>query len=113
MPTLEADGKSVEVTDNGYLVDSNEWTKAIGQKIADLDELEMTEEHWDVIDYLRAEHAENPGSEANERGIMKEMAKKWGKKLTSKYMYQLFPGMPSKQGRKIGGLSQSTRKGGY
>jgi len=113
MPTLEADGKTVEVTDNGYLVDSNEWTKAIGQKIADGDELEMTEEHWDVIDYLRAEHAENPGSEANERAITKDMGKKWGKKINSKYMYQLFPGMPSKQGRKIGGLSQSTRKGGY
>ena len=69
MPTLEAEGTTVEVTDNGYLVNSNEWTKAIGQKVADLDELEMTEEHWDVIDYLRAEHAENPGSEANERAI--------------------------------------------
>jgi hypothetical protein len=25
----------------------------------------------------------------------------------------MFPGMPSKQGRKIAGLPQSTRKGGY
>jgi len=113
MPTLEADGKSVEVTENGYLEDYNEWTEAIGAKIAVDEEVEMTDEHWDIVNYLRAEHAENPGVEPNERGIMKDMAKKWGKKLTSKYMYQLFPGMPSKQGRKIGGLPQSTRKGGY
>ena len=113
MPTLEADGTSVDVTDNGYLENFDEWTEALGQKIADLEELEMTDEHWDVVHYLRAEHAENPGVEPNERSIMKDMAKKWGKKLTSKYMYQLYPGMPSKQGRKISGLSQSTRKGGY
>jgi len=113
MPTLEVDGKSVEVTDNGYLVNSNEWTQALGQKIADDEEVEMTDEHWDVIEYLRAEYVENPGSEANERTIIKDMGKKWGKKINSKYMYQLFPGMPSKQGRKIGGLSQSIRKGGY
>jgi sulfur relay (sulfurtransferase) DsrC/TusE family protein len=28
-------------------------------------------------------------------------------------MYEMFPGMPSKQGLKIGGCPQSTRKGGY
>jgi sulfur relay (sulfurtransferase) DsrC/TusE family protein len=41
------------------------------------------------------------------------MGKKWGKKVSSKDMYLMFPQMPSKQGRKIAGLPQSTRKGGY
>ncbi|MCU7960820.1 MAG: TusE/DsrC/DsvC family sulfur relay protein [gamma proteobacterium symbiont of Bathyaustriella thionipta] len=63
--------------------------------------------------YLRDQHINNGGNEPNERGIMKDMGKIWGSKPSSKDMYQLFPGTPSKQGRKIAGLPQSTRKGGY
>ena len=103
---------SVEKTENGYLVDANDWTKEIAAEIFAEEGIEPTEEHWDVIDYMRVQVLDE-GAEPNERGIMKAMGKKWGKKLTSKYMYELFPMMPSKQGLKIGGLPQSTRKGGY
>lgn len=113
MPTIEADGKTVEVTDNGYMVDATEWTEALGSVIAAGEEIEMTQEHWDIINYLRDEHFNNNGNEPNERTILKDMSKKWGRKSSSKEMYQMFPQMPSKQGRKIAGLPQSTRKGGY
>ncbi|GMQ87805.1 MAG: TusE/DsrC/DsvC family sulfur relay protein [Gammaproteobacteria bacterium] len=110
---LEVDGKTIETTENGYLVNLEDWTEAVGQALADADTQEMTEKHWDVVSYLRDEHLNNGGAEPNERTIMKEMGKKWGTKTTSKDMYTLFPGTPSKQGRKIAGLPQSTRKGGY
>jgi len=48
-----------------------------------------------------------------ERIILKDMSKKWGTKLSSKDMYNLFPLAPSKQGNKIAGLPQVMRKGGY
>ena len=83
------------------------------QQIADADGLAMTERHFDVVKYLRDEHVNNGGNEPNERTILKAMSKLWGEKVTSKYMYELFPGMPSKQGRKFAGLPKSTRKGGY
>lgn len=110
---LEVNGKTVETTDNGYLVNAEDWTEEIGAAVAVADELEMTDKHWDVVNYLRDEHYNNGGNEPNERTILKAMAKKWGDKPSSKDMYNLFPGMPSKQGRKIAGLPQSTRKGGY
>jgi len=110
---LEVDGKTIETTENGYLVNMEDWTEAVAQAIADADLLEMTEKHWDVVNYLRDQHYNNGGNEPNERTILKDMAKKWGTKPTSKDMYTMFPGMPSKQGRKIAGLPQSTRKGGY
>ncbi len=110
---LEVDGKTIETTENGYLVNLEDWTKEVGQAIADADTLAMTDQHWDIVMYLRDEHFNNNGSEPNERTSLKTMAKKWGSKQTSKDMYNLFPGMPSKQGRKIAGLPQSTRKGGY
>lgn len=113
MPTVEVDGKSVEFTDNGFLVDATQWTEAIAEHIAKGEEIDLTQEHWDIVKYLRDEHFNNGGNEPNERTILKDMSKIWDRKSSSKEMYQLFPLMPSKQGRKIAGLPQSTRKGGY
>lgn len=102
---------SVERTENGYLVDINDWNEEIAAELFAEEDINPTEEHWDVVRYVRAEVVD--GNEPNERGIMKEMGKKWGRKVKSKEMYEMFPGMPSKQGLKIGGCPQSTRKGGY
>ncbi len=103
--------ESVERTENRYLVKSGHWNE---EKAADLfaeEGIEPTQEHWDIVNYVRAETLN--GDEPNERGIMKAMGKLWGRKVSSKEMYEMFPGMPSKQGLKIGGCPQSTRKGGY
>jgi len=109
----EVDGKTIEVTENGYLVDFGDWSEAVGELIAKDEGIEMSERHWDVVNYLRDEHINNGGNEPNERTILKAMSKQWGEKISSKLMYEMFPTMPSKQGRKIAGLPQSTRKGGY
>lgn len=110
---LEVNGKTIATTEDGYLEDFNDWTPEVGQAIADADELPMTEKHWDVVNYLRDEHINNNGAEPNERTILKAMSKVWGEKVSSKTMYEMFPAMPSKQGRKFAGLPKSTRKGGY
>ena len=110
---FDVDGKTVEMTENGYLANLEDWSEAVAEAIAKADGIEMSEKHWDIIKYLRDEHYNNGGNEPNERTIIKDMGKVWGSKPTSKDMYTLFPEMPSKQGRKIAGLPQSTRKGGY
>ncbi len=103
--------ESVERTENGYLVNSSDWTEEIAAELFAEEGIEPTDEHWDVVKYVRDETLD--GNEPNERGIMKAMGKLWGEKVSSKTMYEMFPGMPSKQGLKIGGCPQSTRKGGY
>ncbi len=110
---LEVNGQTIATTDNGYLEDVNDWNEEVAKVLAADEGIEMTQEHWDVVNYLREEHFNNAGNEPNERTILKEMGKRWGKKVSSKDMYLMFPQMPSKQGRKIAGLAQSTRKGGY
>ena len=110
---LEVNGQTIATTENGYLEDANDWNEEVAKVLAADEGIEMTQEHWDVVNYLRDEHFNNAGNEPNERTILKEMGKKWGKKVSSKDMYLMFPQMPSKQGRKIAGLPQSTRKGGY
>lgn len=109
----EIDGKTIETDDSGYLADASEWTEELIAVIAAADGVELTERHVDVVKYLRDEHVDNGGNEPNERSILKAMGKVWGEKVTSKIMYEMFPGTPSKQGRKWAGLPKSTRKGGY
>jgi tRNA 2-thiouridine synthesizing protein E len=45
--------------------------------------------------------------------MLKDLGAKWGRKVSSKDMYELFPGNPSKQAGLISGLPESMRKGGY
>ena len=102
---------SVDRTANGYLENINDWNEEIAAELFAEEGIDPTEEHWDTVKYVRQEILD--GNEPNERGIMKAMGKKWGRKVSSKEMYEMFPEMPSKQGLKIGGCPQSTRKGGY
>lgn len=110
---IEVNGKTIETDADGYMLEVSEWTEEVAHAIAALDELELTDQHMDVVRYLHSEHVDNASNEPNERTIMKDMKSKWGKKPSSKDMYNLFPGTPSKQGRKVAGLPKSTRKGGY
>lgn len=111
--SIEVNGNTVETDADGYIIELNDWNEDVARAIAAADGLEMTEQHMQVVRYLRSEHVDNAGNEPNEHTIMKDMGKQWGKKPSSKDMYNLFPGTPSKQGRKIAGLPKSTRKGGY
>ncbi len=111
--TIEYDGKTIETTANGYLVNQEDWSEALARHLAEQEEISMTDRHWDVINYLRDEYFNNSFNQPNERTILKAMNKQWGAKCTSKDMYELFPQMPSKQGGRIAGLPESRRKGGY
>jgi TusE/DsrC/DsvC family sulfur relay protein len=103
--------ESIERTENGYLVNATDWNEEIAKELFAEEGIEPTQDQWDVVHYVREETLSD--NEPNERTIMKAMGKKWGRKLTSIELYEMFPGMPSKQGLKIGGCPQSTRKGGY
>lgn len=111
--TIEFEGKSIETTDSGYLVNIDDWSEGLAEIIASGDSVELGERHWDVIHYLREEFINNAGNQPNTRTMVKEMSDKWDDKIKSKDLYDLFPGDPSKQGGRIGGLPESRRKGGY
>ena len=110
---LEVNGKSIELDDNGNLVNPNDWNEDVGKALAAVEDIELTQEHWDVIEYLRDEYLNNGGNQPMERAINKDMGKRWGRKISSKDLYRLFPGAPSKQGNRIAGLPFVARKGGY
>jgi len=110
----EYDGKTIETNENGYLLNTEDWSEGLAQVIADAEGLgELTEKHWDIINYLRDEYFNNAQNQPNERTILKAMGDKWGGKIAQKDTFALFPLMPSKQGGKVAGLPESRRKGGY
>ncbi len=112
--SIEFEGKTIETNDNGYLVNLDDWTEDLGRKMAAIEGIEeLTERHWDVINYLRQEYYENRQNQPNTRAIIKAMTEEWGEKIKQKDLYELFPLDPSKQGGKIAGLPESRRKGGY
>ncbi|MGO9544925.1 MAG: TusE/DsrC/DsvC family sulfur relay protein [Rhodomicrobium sp.] len=109
----ELNGKTIETTSTGYLVDQDDWSRELAQHMAGLEQIELTERHWDLIDYLRDEYFNNNQSTPNTRTILKAMSEKWGEKLDQRTLYDLFPLDPSKQGGRIAGVPESRRKGGY
>ena len=109
---LEVNGKSIETDGNGNLTDPAAWDEDVAKALAAEDGIELTQEHWDVLNYLRTEYIEN-NEQPMERAINKGMSKIWDKKVSSKDLYVLFPLAPSKQGNKIAGLPFVARKGGY
>ena len=109
---LEVNGKSIETDGNGNLTDPAAWDEDVAKALAAEDGIELTQEHMDVINYLRTEYLEN-NEQPMERAINKGMSKIWGRKVSSKDLYVLFPLAPSKQGNKIAGLPYVARKGGY
>ncbi|MBV1705351.1 MAG: TusE/DsrC/DsvC family sulfur relay protein [Hyphomicrobiales bacterium] len=110
---IEFGGKTVETTASGYLVDQEDWSRELAEHMAKADGIDLTQRHWDLIDYLRETFAENNGETPNTRAIIKGMSERWGEKVDQKALYDLFPLDPSKQGGRIAGLPESRRKGGY
>jgi tRNA 2-thiouridine synthesizing protein E len=112
---LEVNGKSIELDGNGNLVDPQAWDEDVAKALAAADDTmaELTQEHFDVLNYLREEYFNNNNNQPMERQINKDMGKIWDKKVGSKDLYRLFPGAPSKQGNRIAGLPYVARKGGY
>ncbi|MBK1617224.1 sulfur relay protein DsrC [Lamprobacter modestohalophilus] len=110
---IEVNGKSIETTESGFLVNPLDWDEDVAKALADIEGIELSERHWDVINYLRDEYLNNNQNQPMERALLKDMGKKWGSKPSSKEVYLLFPLAPTKQGTKIAGLPEVHRKGGY
>ena len=112
--TIEIDGKEIATTDTGFLTNIEDWNEEVAKILAKEEGIELQERHWDVINYLRDEFINNKENQPNtRRNMVKDLGKLWGEKIDTKTLFDLFPGNPSKQAGRIGGLPESRRKGGY
>lgn len=82
--------------EEGYLTDSSQWNEEIAKDIAAEHNIELTEKHFQVINWLREKHNEGVGlsiRKVGNSGI-----------VDIKQFYQLFPGGPLKVSSKIAGI---------
>lgn len=108
MATINIGGKDIEVDEEGYLVDLNDWTPEVGTYFSNQDNLELTDAHWDIINFLREYYDEYQIAPAV-RVLTKAVGKKLGaEKGNSKYLYELFPYGPGKQACRFAGLPKPT-----
>ena len=110
---LDVKGRRIEVTETGFLAKPNDWDEDVATEMARLEDLELSDKHWDVIRYLRDEFYNNGENQPNTRTLVKAMQEKWQGSINARDLYQLFPKDPSRQGGRIAGLPESRRKGGY
>lgn len=89
-------GTTVEVNDEGYMVDASQWTREIAAEMAKEEGIELTDKHYEVLEFLRT---------ANEKGETLTI-RRVGKSgiVDIKGLYQLFPGGPLKFSSKFAGI---------
>lgn len=105
---IEVNGKSVETDEEGYLINLGEWNEDVAKTLAKQDDLELSESHWEVINFLREYYNEYQIAPAV-RVLTKAIGKKLGPdKGNSKYLYELFPYGPAKQACRFAGLPKPT-----
>ncbi|MDP6574737.1 MAG: TusE/DsrC/DsvC family sulfur relay protein [Rhodospirillales bacterium] len=106
--SYELNGKVIEHDEEGYIVDIEQWSEELANVIAVQEEIEMNDEHWEVVNFLREYYQEYQIAPAV-RVLIKAMKKAFGEeKGNNKYMYNLFPYGPAKQACKIAGLPKPT-----
>ena len=105
---IEVNGKSLETDEEGYLSNLAEWEPAVAEIMAKEDNLALTPDHWEIINFLREYYEEYQIAPAV-RVLTKAVGKKLGpEKGNSKYLYELFPYGPGKQACKYAGLPKPT-----
>jgi TusE/DsrC/DsvC family sulfur relay protein len=100
MATKMIAGKNVEVNEEGFMTNPNEWTKEIGIEIAKDEGInELTAKHWQVIEFCR-----KSASETGKAPTIRAITNSDG--ITTKELFTLFPKGPAKKVARISGLGK-------
>src|SRR6478736_8858259 len=97
MPTTTIDGHEIHVNDEGFLTDPDEWSEPLASSLAAQIGIEMTDEHWQAIRFLRSDFAAH-----GETATLRRVATVGG--IPTKQLFTLFPKKPAKKMAYIAGL---------
>ncbi|MHA6511842.1 TusE/DsrC/DsvC family sulfur relay protein [Tessaracoccus sp. Z1128] len=98
MPTTRIAGRAVDVNDEGFLTEYNQWDEEIAPTLAGYAGVgDLTEEHWKVLRFLRADYPAR-----KETATLRRVSSVGG--FDMKQLFTLFPGKPAKKMAYIAGL---------
>lgn len=93
-----------ETTDQGFLVHLTDWNETIAVQLAELNHIELSPAHWEIIHFIR-DYYQQYKHLPNARVFTKAIAKTLGEdKGNSRYLHVLFPDGPLKYACKLAGL---------
>ncbi|MEN9500915.1 MAG: hypothetical protein RI964_200 [Pseudomonadota bacterium] len=105
---LEVGGKVLATDEEGYLEHLGDWSREVAEVMAKAEEVTLSSEHWEIINFLREYYHEYQIAPAV-RVLTKAVGKRLGaSKGNSRYLYSLFPYGPGKQACKYAGLPKPT-----
>ena len=93
---MEATLAPVTFNEEGYLTDPSAWTPELAHELAAQHGIALTDDHFGVLDYLRARYFE--GTPLTIRRVGKSGL------VDIKQFYALFPGGPLKVSSRIAGI---------
>jgi TusE/DsrC/DsvC family sulfur relay protein len=97
MPVTAIAGREVHVDDEGFLTEYDEWDEELGTELARRIGIDLTEEHWKVVRFLRADFREK-GETATTRRVQMVGG------VPVKEQFALFPKKPGKKMAYVAGL---------
>jgi TusE/DsrC/DsvC family sulfur relay protein len=100
MPTKTLAGKAIEVDDEGFLKNPDDWTEEMAPELAKEEGIdELTEGHWKIIRFIRKDFKEK-----GQIPTIRRMKNEGG--IPTNELYQLFPQGPAKKSAKVAGFGK-------
>lgn len=104
-------GVDVDADDEGFLLEPD-LSEEAARAIAQAEGIELGDDHWRVIEYLRERFRED-GQTPNFRAMVKDFEQEHPGTDWKTRLYELFPNQPARQGPRVAGLTKPFGKGGY
>ncbi|HAJ93208.1 MAG TPA: sulfurtransferase TusE [Gammaproteobacteria bacterium] len=102
--SLQLNGTTIEVDNEGYLLNTDDWSPELAAVIARVEGMELTDERLEIVHFVR-EQFEERECIPEMRTLLKALREKHGKEIaTRKYVYKLFPYGYGQQACKIAGM---------
>lgn len=97
MANITLANKEVEVSEDGFLVNTEDWTEDIARELAKEEKIELNDRHWVVINYMRKEYKDS-GKSPTIRKINNNSG------VSTKELYQIFPSRPGRTAARVAGV---------
>jgi len=102
MAMVELGGRQLEIDEDGFIQDPEQWDEEVAKDLAKTENVdEMGDDHWKLVKYIREYYLKFQIAP-----MIRKLCKETGFDL--KYVYELFPGGPAKGACKVAGLPKPT-----
>ena len=102
---LEIDGRKLATDQEGYLVEPAEWNEHVARALAANENIELSDEHWAVIHFMRGYYQQHQVA-ADVRFVIRHLKDDLGKDDARSLVFRLFPYGYVKQACKIAGMKR-------